>query len=80
MKLSELAKEIPGSQLKGDAEIRGLTADSRVAGEGDVFFCFCGKNSDAHEFAAEAEARGCAAVVCEYERPVMCAQLIVTDR
>lgn len=79
MKLSELAKEIPGSQLKGDAEIRGLTADSRVAGEGDVFFCFCGKNSDAHEFAAEAETRGCAAVVCEYELPVMCAQLIVTD-
>ena len=58
MKLSELAKEIAGGVLKGDAEVRGLTADSRVVGEGDLFFCFQGKHVDSHVCAAEAQARG----------------------
>ena len=79
MKLSELAKELPHSMLKGDAEVRGLTADSRVAGEGDLFFCLHGEQTDSHEYAAEAEARGCVAVVCEQELPVSCAQLVVPD-
>lgn len=79
MKLSELAKELPHSMLKGDAEVRGLTADSRVAGEGDLFFCLHGEQTDSHEYAAEAEARGCVAVVCEQELLVSCAQLVVPD-
>ena len=79
MKLSELAKEIAGGVLKGDAEVRGLTADSRVVGEGDLFFCFQGKHVDSHVCAAEAQARGCAAVVCEHALALSCAQLIVPD-
>ena len=38
MKLSEIAKELPGSVLSGDADVYGLCTDSRVAGEGDLFF------------------------------------------
>lgn len=79
MKLSELAKEIAGGVLKGDAEVRGLTADSRVVGEGDLFLCFQGKHVDSHVCAAEAQARGCAAVVCEHALALSCAQLIVPD-
>ena len=79
MRLSQLFSELGTGALKGDAEVRGLTADSRVAGEGDLFFCLRGTHVDSHAFAAEAEARGCAAVVCEQELPVSCAQLVVPD-
>ena len=79
MKLSEIAMELAGTKLTGDADIGGLCADSRVAGEGDLFFCFQGTKTDAHNYAAEAVARGAAAVLCEREIPVSCPQLIVED-
>ncbi len=79
MKLSEIAMELAGTKLTGDADIGGLCADSRVAGEGDLFFCFQGTKTDAHNYAAEAVARGAAAVLCEREISVSCPQLIVED-
>ena len=58
MRLSQLFSELGTGALKGDAEVRGLTADSRVAGEGDLFFCFRGTHVDSHAFAAEARILG----------------------
>ena len=78
MKLSELA-EATGELCGGDAEIRGLCTDSRVAGKGDLFFCFRGTREDGHKFAAEAAARGAAAVVCERKLALSCPQLVVSD-
>lgn len=78
MKLSELAEET-GELYGGDAEIRGLCTDSRVAGKGDLFFCFRGTREDGHKFAAEAAARGAAAVVCERKLALSCPQLVVSD-
>lgn len=80
MKLSELAREVSGARLLGgDAEITGLCVDSRVAGAGDLFFCYRGTHSDSHAFAAEAESRGARAVVAERETEVNLPQLIVKD-
>ncbi len=79
MKLEALAKEAGGRIQGGSAEISGLCTDSRVAGEGDLFVCFCGTRVDSHEFAYEAEARGAAAIVCEHELDVEIPQLIVRD-
>lgn len=79
MKLSELARELPQAELFGDAQVRGLCTDSRVAGEGDLFFCFRGTRADAHAFASEAVGRGAAAIVCEQKLPLVCAQLVVRD-
>ncbi len=80
MKLSELAREIKGGRLLGgDAEIKSLCADSRVAGEGDLFFCFRGTQSDSHEYAAEAVRRGAVALVSEYDVKCGCPQLIVEN-
>lgn len=78
MKLSELAGEA-GALYGGDAEIRGLCTDSRVAGKGDLFFCFRGTREDGHKFAAEAAMRGAAAVVCERKLALSCPQLVVSD-
>ncbi len=79
MKLSELAAELSEAERLGDAEVAGLCTDSRVAGEGDLFFCFCGTKTDAHAYAAEAVRRGASAVVCEHRLPVSCAQLVTAD-
>ncbi len=79
MKLSELSRDLPKKKCKGDAEISSLCTDSRVAGNGDLFFCFRGNNTDAHAYAREAEERGAAAIVCEYDTGAKCPQLIVPD-
>ncbi len=79
MKLSDLAKEVNGVLAGGDAEIRSLCTDSRVAGEGDLFFCYRGTSSDSHAFAAQTEARGAAAVLCEHDLELSIPRLIVKD-
>ena len=79
MKFSELAKDLDEWELRGEAEISALCVDSRVASEGDLFFCFRGTHTDSHVFAAEAVRRGASAVVCEHELDLSCPQLIVPD-
>lgn len=78
MKLSDFAKET-GGKLKGDAEINALVTDSRVAGKGDLFFCYRGTSEDSHAYAAEAARRGVSAFVCERELQTDVPQLIVPD-
>ncbi|MBR7186619.1 MAG: UDP-N-acetylmuramoyl-L-alanyl-D-glutamate--2,6-diaminopimelate ligase [Clostridia bacterium] len=79
MKLSELAKEGRGTLFGEDVEITSLTADSRVAGAGDLFFCIPGTRTDSHDFAKEAEERGAAAIVCERDTGVRIPQLVVPE-
>jgi UDP-N-acetylmuramoyl-L-alanyl-D-glutamate--2,6-diaminopimelate ligase len=49
----------------GMLEITGLAYDSRAVAPGSLFFCVTGFQSDGHDFAAEALARGAAALVVE---------------
>ena len=49
----------------GAAEITGLVYDSRAVESGSLFFCVSGFERDGHDFAAEAVARGAAALVVE---------------
>ena len=79
MKLSDFAKETGGDLKNGDAEITSLLTDSRVAGWGDLFFCYRGTKEDAHDYAAEAVKRGASAVVCERPLDLKIPQLIVKD-
>lgn len=79
MKLSDFLYEVRGGKILGDAEIGGLCTDSRVAGKGDLFFCFRGTREDGHKYAEEAVARGASALVCEHELPVGVPQLVVPD-
>ncbi len=79
MKLSLLAAEGGGTLHGGDPEIGSLCADSRVAGEGDLFFCINGTQEDAHTYAAEAERRGSAALVCEKKTDTQLPYILVPD-
>ncbi len=79
MKLSYLAKEGGGTLVGEDREITSLCTDSRVAGEGDLFFCFRGTQRDSHDFAAEVGERGGSALVVERETDAGLPYILVED-
>jgi len=67
MRLEELIAGV-STRVRGDAsavEISGLAYDSREVKPGELFFCVSGFRSDGHDFAAQAVARGAAALVAE---------------
>jgi UDP-N-acetylmuramoyl-L-alanyl-D-glutamate--2,6-diaminopimelate ligase len=49
----------------GDVEVSALAYDNRRVGPGTLFFCVPGFTRDGHDFAADAVARGAAALVVE---------------
>src|SRR5258707_5477350 len=67
MKLHELVRGVPGVTVEsgGEAEITGIAYDSRRVKPGDLFVAVEGLNSDGHAFAADALARGAAAVAID---------------
>ena len=66
MRLALLFDDVPPSAA--DLDVSTLAYDNRLVGEGALFFCVPGFTRDGHDFAADAVARGAAALVVE--RPV----------
>jgi UDP-N-acetylmuramoyl-tripeptide--D-alanyl-D-alanine ligase len=66
--LAELASSLGLTLRSGDARFTGVSTDSRRVNAGDLFVALSGETFDAHDFVAEAERRGAAALVCQ--RPV----------
>ena len=62
-----------------DVEITGLAYSSRQVGPGALFFCVPGFHVDGHDFAADAVARGAAALVCERPLGLGVPEVRVTD-
>ncbi len=56
--------EVAGEAI-GAVEITGLAYDSRAVAPGSLFFCVKGFQNDGHDYAAQALARGAAALVVE---------------
>jgi len=80
MRLSDLAATLATARLEGeDLRPGGLCADSRKVKPGDLFFCLPGHTVDGHDFAAEAVARGAAALVVERRLPLGVPQIVVKD-
>jgi len=52
-----------GAVPRGSRELRGVSTDTRTVGPGDLFVALAGERFDAHDFLAEAAAKGAAAVV-----------------
>jgi UDP-N-acetylmuramoyl-L-alanyl-D-glutamate--2,6-diaminopimelate ligase len=67
MRLSDLIRGVEGASVAGDAQIviREVCDDSRLIEPGDLFIAVPGTRDDGHKFAAEALARGAAALVVE---------------
>ncbi|MGN0995966.1 MAG: UDP-N-acetylmuramoyl-L-alanyl-D-glutamate--2,6-diaminopimelate ligase [Candidatus Ventricola sp.] len=82
MKLAQLTMNMPELvriTSGEETEIRTLTADSRAKCDAGLFFCIRGGKVDAHGFAPQAVANGCAALVVERELDIDCPQVVVTD-
>ena len=67
MKLSEIIRdlEVLSATADMDAEIGGVSYDSRRTEPGDLFVAVKGFSSDGHRFIPMATAKGAAAVLCE---------------
>ena len=68
MLLSELLYGVDHSELTYDVDVTGIASDSRRVGPGYVFVCLRGTKKDGNDYAAEAVARGAAAVVTDRQR------------
>ena len=64
--LADLAGAVEDAQVHGMAEVSDVCCDSRKVKPGDLFVCVCGFASDGHRFAADAAAKGAAALVAEH--------------
>lgn len=62
-----------------DAEVTGISYDSRTTSRGDLFFCVPGGTTDGHRFAEDAAARGAAALVVERPLHLEIPQVAVGD-
>ena len=67
MLLKDILKEIPILELHADpeAEIGGVSYDSRAVRPGDLFTAIVGTVSDGHDYILAAAEKGAAAVLCE---------------
>src|ERR1700719_4502152 len=63
MRLDQLIRGVPAAAA--NVEITDLCYDNRLVTPGALFFCVVGFTRDGHEFAADAVARGVAALVVE---------------
>ena len=72
MKLSELVAAVPGevsaiTPAGADAEITGISYDSRQVKPGDLFFAITGYQQDGRKFLSDALSNGAAAAVSQHQ-------------
>lgn len=67
-----------GNSVFSDLEVTGLTCDSRQVVPGGVFVCITGAAEDGHKYAASANEKGAAVIVCERDLGLS-NQLVVED-
>lgn len=69
MLLSELFEKsgVIADRILGDAKIDDIVADSRKATPGSLFVCMPSKNTDSHQFLAQAKDRGAVAAIVHSE-------------
>jgi UDP-N-acetylmuramoyl-L-alanyl-D-glutamate--2,6-diaminopimelate ligase len=69
VRLQQLLQDIPLQKPRQDAELLGLTSDSRQVEPGFLFVATRGRTTDGHAFLAEASRRGAAALAGEAPDP-----------
>ncbi|MFY9488143.1 MAG: UDP-N-acetylmuramoyl-L-alanyl-D-glutamate--2,6-diaminopimelate ligase [Solirubrobacterales bacterium] len=70
---------LTGDPAMAGTDIADLTYSSTDAGPGSLFFCVKGFTADGHEFAADAVAKGAAALVCERPLGLGVPEYVVDD-
>jgi UDP-N-acetylmuramoyl-L-alanyl-D-glutamate--2,6-diaminopimelate ligase len=79
--IRDLARAIPGAVVTGDdaTVVHGVTYDSRLVRQGDLFAALRGADFDGHAFVSDAEARGATALLVEAAAQTLLPQIEVTN-
>jgi len=79
MLLSEIIKQINNAKEENfsQAEITGISYNSKTTKKGDIFVCLTGENSDGHDYAQMAVDNGAAALMTERKLDINVPQIIV---
>lgn len=80
MLLSEILKGIKNHKLvnfNNEIEITGISYNSKITKDSDIFVCLKGEHSDGHEYAKMAFEKGAKALLCEKELDINIPQIIV---
>ena len=81
MLLSDIIKLIKEYKSKNyrDVEIKGISYNSLLTKENDIFICIRGEAVDGHKYAKSAVEKGAKALLCEEELEIEVPQIIVKD-
>ncbi len=81
MKLSKIIKRINNVKEVNfeEAEITGISYNSKTTKPGDIFVCLVGENSDGHDYANTAAEKGAKAIMTERELDINLPQIIVSS-
>ncbi len=79
LSLARLADRIGGRYHGDDRPFRGVSTDSRRIEPGELFVALKGPSFDGHDFIAQAEAAGCAAVMVERDVETPLPRIEVAD-
>lgn len=66
-RLAEVAQQVPGAVVHGDATVSGISLNTRDVAPGDLFVAAPGSTTHGARFAADALARGAAAILTDEE-------------
>lgn len=83
--LSEIIDECPGAVIVNEsagnqeAEVSGVSHDSRSVAKGDLFACISGEKHDGHIYAAEAVKEGADALLVERQLDLAVPQVVVSN-
>jgi UDP-N-acetylmuramoyl-tripeptide--D-alanyl-D-alanine ligase len=80
LSLEEIAKAVDGRLIGSNATITGsVETDSRLVGQGSLFICKPGEETDGHLFAASALQAGAKGLIVERELDSSLGQVLVAD-
>jgi UDP-N-acetylmuramoyl-tripeptide--D-alanyl-D-alanine ligase len=79
MALSEIAKNLNGTLIGVDAEISGVSIDTRTLKAGNLYIAIAGKNFDGHDFVDSAKDAGAVAVLTHKKLDTDLPQILVEN-
>jgi len=79
MRLTTIALWTRGRLIGDDADVTGVSIDTRKLGSGDLFVAIKGDRVDGHDYLAQAAASGAVAALVERKVDAPIAQIVVND-
>lgn len=79
MTLENLASQLNGNVLGGDATFYDLSTDTRSLAPGQAYLALVGQNFDGNEFVHQAQERGAVAAIVNRSQEIELPQLLVPD-